>query len=114
MLASFTIHATGALIDRLALAGFLIKETVGTVVQTRIYPAFAALHLVKPVFPVEPDPSDDDDKTSGSDDDLTSDTEATSSADGSSTSGSSDSDVPDLAAEANDDSSSGSDEDTVH
>jgi hypothetical protein len=114
ILVSSTIHATGASIYRLALAGFLTKETVGTIVRTRIHPAFAALLVVKPVFPAEPEPSDDDDKTSGSEDDLISDTGATSSSNDSSTSGSSDSDVPDLAAEANDDSSSGSDEDTVH
>jgi hypothetical protein len=114
MLVSSTIHATGALIDRLALVGFLIKETVGTVVRTRIHPAFAALLVVKPVSPAKPEPSNDDDKTNGSEDDLTSDTEATSGSDDSSTSGSSDSEVPDSAAEANGDSSSGSNEDTVH
>jgi hypothetical protein len=114
MLVSSTVHATGASIDWLALVGFLIKETVGTIVQTRIHPAFAALLVVKPVFPAKSEPSDDDDKTSGSDDELTSGIEATTGSDDSSTSKSSDSEVPDSAAEANDDSSSGSDEDTVH
>jgi hypothetical protein len=57
MLVSSTIHATSASIDRLALVGFLIKETVGTVVRTRIHPAFVALLVVKPVFPAEPEPS---------------------------------------------------------
>jgi hypothetical protein len=114
MLSSSSIHALGASIDRLAFVGFLIKETVGPVVRTRIHPDFAALLVIKPVSRAEPVPSDDDDKTSGSDDDLTSDTEVTSGSDDSSTSGSSDSAVPDSAAEVNDDSSLGSDEDTVH
>jgi hypothetical protein len=122
MVVSTTIHATFALIDKLALSGFLIKETTGTIIRTRIHPTFAVLHVVKPVFPAKPEPSDDDDKTSGSEDDLTSDTGASSGSDDSSTSGSSTSDIPDSAIESaedhssgsDDDSSSGFDEETVH